>query len=233
MPLGQNQGSGLGGEGGGGQPPAFQQTPARTPRPWQARPGTLVTGTPWITSGAIHSIVPTMECFALAVWTMSCTVLEDPKSARRICARRMCGGAGHEPSCYRAPEKCTPPLCISYANVRNHYGPYAYCSLDKGVACVQHTQLLAHTLIKITYTIITVPTPTVAWTRAWLIQGEGGYLGLAFPTPPPGRGLPGPALFFPYVSCRFQTSNPRPPPTKRPPCNKSKTVTASTFTEAH
>ena len=28
-----------------------------------------------------------------------------------------------------------PPPCISYANVHNYYGPYAYCSLDKGVAC--------------------------------------------------------------------------------------------------
>ena len=28
----------------------------------------------------------------------------------------------------------TPPPCISYANVHNYCGPYAYCSLDKGVA---------------------------------------------------------------------------------------------------
>ena len=27
-----------------------------------------------------------------------------------------------------------PPPCISYADVHNNYGPYAYCSLDKGVA---------------------------------------------------------------------------------------------------
>ena len=27
-----------------------------------------------------------------------------------------------------------PPPCIRYANVRNYYGPYAHCSLDKGVA---------------------------------------------------------------------------------------------------
>ena len=38
-----------------------------------------------------------------------------------------------------------PPLFISYANVRNYYGPYVHCSLDKGVACAQHIQLLAHT----------------------------------------------------------------------------------------
>ena len=31
-------------------------------------------------------------------------------------------------------EHIPPPLCISYANVHNYYGPYAYCSLDKGVA---------------------------------------------------------------------------------------------------
>ena len=38
-----------------------------------------------------------------------------------------------------------PPPCISYANVHNYYGSYAYCSLDKGVACAQHIQLLTHT----------------------------------------------------------------------------------------
>ena len=38
-----------------------------------------------------------------------------------------------------------PPLCLSYANVNNYYGPYAYCSLDKGVACTQHIQLRIHT----------------------------------------------------------------------------------------
>ena len=39
----------------------------------------------------------------------------------------------------------TPPPCISYANVHNYYGPYAYCSLDKGVACAQHIQLPTYT----------------------------------------------------------------------------------------
>ena len=38
-----------------------------------------------------------------------------------------------------------PPPCISYADVRNDYGPYAHCSLDKAIACAQHIQLLAHT----------------------------------------------------------------------------------------
>ena len=38
-----------------------------------------------------------------------------------------------------------PPPCISYANVHNYSGPYAYCSLDKGVACTQHIQLPTHT----------------------------------------------------------------------------------------
>ena len=38
-----------------------------------------------------------------------------------------------------------PPLCISYANVHNYYGPYAYCSLDQGVACAQHIQPPTHT----------------------------------------------------------------------------------------
>ena len=40
-----------------------------------------------------------------------------------------------------------PPPGISYANVHNYYGPYAYCSLDKGVACAQHIQLLTHTCV--------------------------------------------------------------------------------------
>ena len=43
-----------------------------------------------------------------------------------------------------------PPPCISYANVRNYYSPYAQCSLDKGVACAKLIQL---------------PTPTCE--RAW------------------------------------------------------------------
>ena len=37
------------------------------------------------------------------------------------------------------------PPCISYTNVGNYYGPYAYCSLDNGVACTQHIQLPTHT----------------------------------------------------------------------------------------
>ena len=39
-----------------------------------------------------------------------------------------------------------PPLpsCPSYAKVPNEYGPYACCSLDKGVACARHIQLPSH-----------------------------------------------------------------------------------------
>ena len=48
-------------------------------------------------------------------------------------------------ACARGGGGSTPPPCISYANVHNYYGPYAYCSLDKGVACAQHIQLLTHT----------------------------------------------------------------------------------------
>ena len=40
-----------------------------------------------------------------------------------------------------------PPF-ISYANVHKYYGPYTYCSLDKGVACVQHIQLPTHTVVQ-------------------------------------------------------------------------------------
>ena len=32
----------------------------------------------------------------------------------------------------RHSEKVPPPPCISYANVHNYYGPYAYCSLGQG-----------------------------------------------------------------------------------------------------
>ena len=42
------------------------------------------------------------------------------------------------------PAQYPPGLCISYANVHNYYGPYAYCCLDKGVACAQHIQLPTH-----------------------------------------------------------------------------------------
>ena len=51
------------------------------------------------------------------------------------------GGGIHNPLCKLPP----PPPCISYANVHNYYGPYAYCSLDKGVACAQHIQLPTYT----------------------------------------------------------------------------------------
>ena len=52
----------------------------------------------------------------------------------------------------RWPPLCTyacaspkyPPPCISYANVHNYYSPCSYCSLDKGMACAQHIQLLTH-----------------------------------------------------------------------------------------
>ena len=40
-----------------------------------------------------------------------------------------------------------PPTCLSYPNVRNYYGPYAHCSLDKGVAYTYnywHTRAHAH-----------------------------------------------------------------------------------------
>ena len=43
------------------------------------------------------------------------------------------------------PKYPPPPPCTSYADVHNYYGPYAYCSLDKGVACAQHIQLPTHT----------------------------------------------------------------------------------------
>ena len=37
-----------------------------------------------------------------------------------------------------------PPSGKSYANVHNYYGPYAYCSLGKGMACATHTTADTH-----------------------------------------------------------------------------------------
>ena len=48
-------------------------------------------------------------------------------------------------SLVRPGTQIPPPPCISYANVRNYCGPYAHCSLDKGVACAQRIQLPTHT----------------------------------------------------------------------------------------
>ena len=78
-------------------------------------------------------------------------------SAARGCAAQGCeatSGASYVPlpslrdqkdnrACSRSslPRDYSPPPCISYANVRNYYGPYAHCSLDKGVACAKHIQL--------------------------------------------------------------------------------------------
>ena len=51
----------------------------------------------------------------------------------------------------RHGQSTTPPPCISYANVRNYYGPYTHCSLDKGVACAQHIQLRTQTCARAWY----------------------------------------------------------------------------------
>ena len=36
------------------------------------------------------------------------------------------------------PPPPPPPTCNSYGKVPNSYGPDAYCSLDKAVACTHH-----------------------------------------------------------------------------------------------
>ena len=48
--------------------------------------------------------------------------------------------------CYQAYPSTPPPppRCDSYAKVPNQCGPYAYCSLDEGVAGAQHIQLPTH-----------------------------------------------------------------------------------------
>ena len=52
---------------------------------------------------------------------------------------------------FRFEENVPPPPCISYANVRNYYGPYTHCSLDKGVACAKHIQLPTQTCARAWY----------------------------------------------------------------------------------
>ena len=49
--------------------------------------------------------------------------------------------------------------CIMFANVPNYYDPWAHCSSDKGVACTQHIQLLAHMCARAWYecTLTTFP----------------------------------------------------------------------------
>ena len=61
------------------------------------------------------------------------------------CRMQLWGEAPFPPPHFPLPTTPPPPLCNSYAKVPNPYGPYAYCSLDKGVASVQHIQLLTHT----------------------------------------------------------------------------------------
>ena len=60
-------------------------------------------------------------------------------SANRTGPRQGNGVPGLRGLCpVRVPAPChnltPPPPCLSYANVHNYYGPYAYCSFDKGVA---------------------------------------------------------------------------------------------------
>ena len=67
--------------------------------------------------------------------------------ALRFATLRSCFPTDH--ACWSKLEipkmECIPPPCISYANVHIYYGPYAYCGLDKNVACAQHIQLPTHT----------------------------------------------------------------------------------------
>ena len=98
--------------------------------------------------------------------SVPCTIAMHPghcKNSRRLCRHNYCMHPGE----YKNPRTAdlsgtlpragpqgddapctiiTAPPCISYANVHNYYGPYAYCSLDKGVACAQHIQLPTYTV---------------------------------------------------------------------------------------
>ena len=62
------------------------------------------------------------------------------------------GGGGQTPLTSLCPQSNhTPPPCISYAHVRNYYGPYAHCCLDKGVACAKHIQLPIETCARMVW----------------------------------------------------------------------------------
>ena len=73
---------------------------------------------------------------------------ESKRGTETDCMGRGYLGQGHRPSSgliHALHQGIPPPPCISYANVHNYYGPYAYCSLEKGVSCAQHIQLPTHT----------------------------------------------------------------------------------------
>ena len=77
--------------------------------------------------------------------------LERPPQNAKRCAKVLLGTLQHPWAVSSTPifglslPSVPPPPCISYANVHYYYGPYAYCSLDKGVACAQHIQVPTHT----------------------------------------------------------------------------------------
>ena len=89
-----------------------------------------------------------LELLLLHVWVGRAQVHFARKCSVKPTARRpqpMTCAHVPEPHSRAVWKSFTPPSCISYANVRNYYNPYAHCSLDKGVAGAQHIQLLAHT----------------------------------------------------------------------------------------
>ena len=75
-----------------------------------------------------------------------------------LCLLWALGGAPHLAQSTRVgvlpPRLFVSPPFISYGNVRNYYGPYTHCSLDKGVPCAQHIQLPTHTCARAWYECI-------------------------------------------------------------------------------
>ena len=79
----------------------------------------------------------------------------------------------------RGPSDCypPPPPWRSYANVHNYYGPYAYCSLDKGGAYAQHIQLPTDTCTRAEATCAEIgnsgPVGCIRLKKKFLVHQQG------------------------------------------------------------
>ena len=112
-------------------------------------------------TGPLQSAIPVHVCITESLWADDCEILHagfnvagagKALRANTTCSRHLTGipmvSITRSMGLFLYP---APPPCISYTNVRNYYGPYAYCSLHKGVACAQHIQLPTHTCTRAWY----------------------------------------------------------------------------------
>ena len=89
--------------------------------------------------GAVHWVRALLGLVSHKAW-------EHGNTVGAVCSRRWaCASGLHRvdvwvlaPDAHRPGKWVPPPPCISYAKVPNQYGPYAYCSLNTGVACAAH-----------------------------------------------------------------------------------------------